>query len=93
LSDEVKEKENCNHIEEHNIEKMISNQNEIQDLMQVSVNNEEDNLIKELRHTSVITKEKLNNLKIDVVVTIGEICLEPRNYMHIKFLVEALDNI
>jgi hypothetical protein len=62
-------------------------------LMQNSVNNEDDNLIKELRHTSTITKEKLHNLKIDVAVAIGEICLELGNYMHIKVLVEALDNL
>jgi hypothetical protein len=38
----------------------------------ISVNNEEDNLIKELRHTSVITKEKLHNPNIDVTVAIEE---------------------
>jgi hypothetical protein len=61
--------------------------------MQISVNSEEDNLIKELRHTSLITKQKLHNLKIDVAVAIGEIHLERGNYMHIKVHVEALDNI
>ena len=54
-SDQDKEQnkkgENCNQIEEHNIEKTISNQNEIQVLIQISVNSEEDNLIKELRNT------------------------------------------
>jgi hypothetical protein len=49
--EEDKENKNCNQIEEHGSEKNISNQNEIQDLMQISVNNEEDNLIKEMRHT------------------------------------------
>jgi hypothetical protein len=88
-----KEKENSNQIEEHNTEKEISNQNEMQDLMQTSVNNEEDNLIKELRHTSVITKEKLHNLKTDVTVAIEEIRMEPGNCIHIKVLVEALDNL
>jgi hypothetical protein len=48
--------------------KKISNQNEMQDL--ISVNNEED--IKELRHTSVIAKEKLHNPKTDVTVAIEE---------------------
>jgi hypothetical protein len=88
-----KEKENCSQIEEHNIEKEISNRNEMHDLMQTSVNNEEGNLIKELRHTSVITKEKLYNLKTDVVVSIGEIHLAPGNYMHIKVPMEAFDNL
>jgi hypothetical protein len=83
-NEEDKEKENCNQIEEHNTEKYISNQNEMQDLMQISVNNEEDNLIKELRNTSVFTKEKLHNLKTDVATAIGVISLEPGNYMHIK---------
>jgi hypothetical protein len=59
--------------------------------MQISVNSEEDNLIKELRNTSVITKEKLHNLKTDVAAAIGEIRLEPGNYMHIKVPMEALD--
>ena len=59
--------------------------------MQISVNSEEYNLIKELRHTSVITKERLHNLKTDVAAAIGVIPLEPRNYMHIKVPMEALD--
>ena len=46
-----------------------------------------------MRHTSVITKEKLHNLKTDVVVAIGEIRLEPGKYMHIKFPMEAFDNL
>jgi hypothetical protein len=64
----------------------------MKDLIQ-SVINEEDNLIKELRHTSVITKEKLHNLKIDVTVAIDEICMQPRNYMHIKVPVDVLDHL
>ena len=88
-----KEKENSNQIEEHNIEKNISNQNEIHDLMQISVKHEEYNLIKELRHTLVITKDKLHNLKTNVTVAIDEIRMEPINYMHIKFLVNVLDHL
>jgi hypothetical protein len=61
--------------------------------MQIQVNNEEDDLIKELRNTSVFTKEKLHNLKTDVAAAIGEIRLEPGNYMHIKIHVEALDSL
>jgi hypothetical protein len=60
----------------------------MQDLKKNLVNNEEDNLIKELRHTSVITKEKLNNLKTDVTVAIDGIRMEPGNYMHIKVHVK-----
>jgi hypothetical protein len=59
----------------------------------ISDNNEEDNLIKELRHTSVITKEKLHNLNIDVTAAIEEICMQPRNYMHIEFPVDVLDHL
>jgi hypothetical protein len=61
--------------------------------MQIPVNNEEDDLIKELRNTSIFTKEKLHNLKTDFVVAIGEIHLEPGNYMHIKIPMEALDSL
>jgi hypothetical protein len=46
-----------------------------------------------LRNTSVFTKEKLHNLKIDVAITIGEIQLEPGNYMHIKVPVEVIDHL
>ena len=91
--EEDKEKENSNQIEKHNTEKKVSSQNELQELMQTSVKNEEGNLIKELRHTSIITKEKLHNLKTDIAVAIGDIHLELGNYMHIKVHVEALDNI
>jgi hypothetical protein len=59
----------------------------------ILVNNEEDNLIKELRHTSIVTKEKLHNLKTNVTVVIEEIHMGPRNYIHLKVLVEALDNL
>jgi hypothetical protein len=62
-------------------------------LIQILVNSEEDNLIKELNNTSVITKERLHNLKTDVATAIGDIWLEPENYMHIKILVEALDSL
>jgi hypothetical protein len=58
--------------------------------MQTSVINEEDNLIKELRHNSVITKEKLHNLKTDVTTAIEEIHMEPTNGIHIKVHVEVL---
>ena len=61
--------------------------------MKISVNSEKYNLIKELSHTSVITKEILHNLKTDVAVAIGEIHLEPGHYMHIKVPLEALDNL
>jgi hypothetical protein len=49
--------------------------------------------MKELRHTSVITKEKLHNINTDVTVAIDEIRLEPRNYMHIKVPVHNLDHL
>jgi hypothetical protein len=80
-----KEKDNSNHIEEHNTEKEISNHNKMQDLIQLpvikkdklikdliqsSVINEGNNSIKELRHTSVVTKEKLHNLKTNVTIAI-----------------------
>jgi hypothetical protein len=71
-------------IEEHNTEKYISNQNEMQDLMQTPVNNEEDNLIKELRNTSVFTKEKLLDFKTDVITTFEVISMEPRNGLYIE---------
>jgi hypothetical protein len=61
--------------------------------MKISVNSEEDNLIKEMRHTSIIIKEKLHNLQTNVAAAIGEICLEPGNYMHIKVPLEALDSL
>jgi hypothetical protein len=61
--------------------------------MQISVNSEEYNFIKELNNTLVITKERLHNLKIDVAAAIGEIQLEPCNYMHNKVPVEALDSL
>jgi hypothetical protein len=61
--------------------------------MQISFNSVENNLIKELNNTSVITKERLHNLKTDVAAAIGEIWLEPGNYMHIKVPVEALDSL
>jgi hypothetical protein len=56
-------------------------------------NNEKDSLIKELRHTLVITKEKLHNIKTDVTVAIEDIHMQPRNYMHIKVLVDVLDHL
>jgi hypothetical protein len=46
-----------------------------------------------LRHISVITKEKIHNIKTDVTVAIEEIRMEPGNCMHIKVPVEDLDNI
>jgi hypothetical protein len=49
--------------------------------------------MQELRHTSIITKEKFHNLKIDVTIAIDEICMQPRNCMHIKVLVDVLDHI
>jgi hypothetical protein len=64
------EKENYNQIEEHNTLKDTSNKKKMKDLIQSLVINEEDNLINELRHTSIITKEKLHNLKTDVIVAI-----------------------
>jgi len=85
-----KKGENCNQIKEHNIEKTIYNQNEIQYFMQIAVKNEEDNLIKELRHTSIITKKKFHNLKIDVAVAIGEIHLELGIICMLKFLWRLL---
>jgi predicted RNase H-like nuclease (RuvC/YqgF family) len=49
--------------------------------------------MQKLRHTLVINKEKLHNLKTDVTVAIDDICMEPRNYMHIKVPVSILDHI
>jgi hypothetical protein len=62
-NEEDKEKENLSLIEEHISEKNISNLNEMKD--SILVNSEEDNLIKELRNTSVFIKEKLHYLKTD----------------------------
>jgi hypothetical protein len=46
-----------------------------------------------LRHTSVITKEKLHNIKTDVAIAIEEIHMEPINCMHIKVPVNVLDHL
>jgi hypothetical protein len=45
--------------------------------MQSLVINEEDNSIKELMHTSVITEEKILNLKNDIITALEGICMEP----------------
>jgi hypothetical protein len=86
-----KEKENYNKIEEHNTEKKISNQNEMQDL--ISVNNEEDNLIKELRNTSVFTKEKILDFKTDVITTFEVISMELGNGLYIEVIKDVLDHL
>jgi predicted RNase H-like nuclease (RuvC/YqgF family) len=59
----------------------------------IKVINEEDNSIKELMHTSVITEEKLLNLKTDVIAALEEICMEPENSLYIKVPREALDHL
>jgi hypothetical protein len=91
--DQDKEKENSNQIEEHNTKKNISNQNEMQDLMQTTINNEEDNLIKELRNTSVFTKEKLLDFKTNVITTFEVINMEPRNGLSIEVTKDVLDHL
>jgi hypothetical protein len=53
----------------------------------------EDKSIKELMHTSTITKEKLQNLKIDITFTIEDIRMEPENGIHFKIPVDTLDNL
>jgi hypothetical protein len=91
--EEDKEKKNWNQFEEHNIEKYISNQNEMQDFMQTPVNNEEDNLIKELRNTSVFIKEKILDFKTDVITTFEVISMEPRNGLYIEVTKDVLDHL
>jgi len=63
------------------------------DLIQSPVINEEYNLINELRHTSVITKEKVHTIKTDVTVAIDEIHMQPRNYMYIEVPMDVLDHL
>ena len=65
----------------------------MQDLMQTPVKNEEENLIKESRNTSVFTKEKLLYFKTDVINTFEVISMEPRNDLYIEVTKDVLDNI
>jgi hypothetical protein len=58
--------------------------------MQSIVINKEDKSIKELIHTSVITEEKILNLKTDVIAALEEIHMEPRNCIYIEFHVDYL---
>jgi hypothetical protein len=90
-NEEDKENKNCNQIEEHSSEKNIYNLNEMQD--SISVNNEEDNLIKELWNTSVFTKEKLLDFKIDVITTFEVISMELTNSLCIKVTMDVLDQL
>jgi hypothetical protein len=59
----------------------------------ISVNNEEDNLIKELRNTSVFTKEKLLYFKTDVINTFEVISMEPGNDLYIEVTKDVLDHL
>jgi hypothetical protein len=65
----------------------------MQDLMQAPVNNEESNLIKELRNTLVFTKEKPLYFKTNVITTFEVISMEPRNGLHIEVNKDVLDHI
>jgi hypothetical protein len=44
-------------------------------------------------HNSVITEEKILNLKTDVIVSLEEIHMELGNDIYIEVPMEALDNI
>ena len=61
--------------------------------MQSLVINEQDNSIKELMDTSVITEEKILNLKTYVIVALEEIRMEPRNSIYIEVPMQALENL
>jgi hypothetical protein len=89
-NEEDKENKNCNQIGEHSSEKNISNLNEMKD--SISVNNEEDNLIKELKNTSVFTKEKLLDFNTDVITTFEVISMEPGNGLYIEVTKYVLDH-
>ena len=44
-------------------------------------------------HTSVITEEKILNLKNDFLITLEEICMAPKNSLYIKIPRDVIDHI
>lgn len=65
----------------------------MKDLIQYSVINEEDNIIKKLRNTLVFTKEKILDFKTDVITIFEVISMEPGNGLYIEVTKDVLDHL
>jgi len=92
-SNQIEEQNTNKENFDQNKEQYTEEDNPIKELMQTPVINREDYCINALINTSVFTKEKLLNFKIDVITRFEVISMEPGNGLYIEVTKDILDRI